>query len=96
MPVSKKAEQEPIPEETPENLQPYLGLYAFAPANIEIKVSNNDGELFMSDPFTKTDTKLELNEETGKWELAVSNNEVSFEKNEFSSACWGHLQPHAI
>ncbi|MEZ5195508.1 MAG: transglutaminase domain-containing protein [Bacteroidales bacterium] len=82
MPVSKKAEQESILEGTPENLQPYIGLYAFAPANIEIKVSNNNGELFMSDPHTSTDTKLELNEETGKWKLAVSNNEVSFEKDE--------------
>ncbi len=82
MPVSKKAEQEPIPEDTPENLKPYLGEYSFAAANIEIKVSNNNGELFMSDPHSKSDTKLELNEENGKWELAVSNNEVSFEKDE--------------
>jgi len=36
----------------------------------------------MSDPFTSTDTKLELNEENGKWELAVSNNEISFEKDD--------------
>jgi len=82
MPVSKKAEQEPISEDTPDDLQPFIGVYAFAPANIEIKVSNNNGELFMSDPHTSTDTKLELNEETGKWELTVSNNEVSFEKDE--------------
>jgi len=82
MPVSKKTEQEPVPENTPDDLQPFLGEYSFAAANIEIKVSNNDGELFMSDPFTSTDTKLELNEEKGKWELTISNNEVSFEKDE--------------
>ncbi|MCB2221269.1 MAG: tetratricopeptide repeat protein [Bacteroidetes bacterium] len=82
MPVSKKAEQESIADDTPENLQPYTGVYAFAPANIEILVSNNNGELYMSDPHTRTDTKLELNEEKGKWKLAVSNNEVSFEKDE--------------
>jgi len=82
MPVSKKAEQEPVPENTPDNLQPYVGEYSFAAANIEIKVSNNNGELYMSDPFTSTDTKLELNEENGNWELAVSNNEISFEKDE--------------
>ncbi len=82
MQVSKKAEQDPIPEDTPDNLQPYLGEYVFAPANIEIKVSNNNGELFMSDPHTKSDTKLELNEKKGKWKLAISNNEISFEKDE--------------
>jgi len=82
MPVSKKVEQDPIPEDTPENLQPYLGEYSFAAANIKIKVSNNNGELFMSDPHSNSDTKLEWNEEKEKWELAVSNNEVSFEKDE--------------
>lgn len=81
MQVTKKAEQDPFPEGTPDNLKPYLGEYAFAPANIEIKVSNKDGELFMGDPYSKTDTKLIWNEEKGKWELAVSNNEVSFEKD---------------
>jgi len=82
MPVSKKTEQEPLPEDTPDNLRAYLGVYSFPAANIEIKVSNNNGELFMSDPHSKSDTKLELNEENMKWELAVSNNEVSFEKDE--------------
>ncbi|MCD4731798.1 MAG: tetratricopeptide repeat protein, partial [Bacteroidales bacterium] len=82
MPVSKKAEQDPIPENTPDDLKPFLGEYSFVAANIEIRVSNNDGELFMSDPYTSTDTKLELNEENGKWELAVSNNEISFEKED--------------
>lgn len=82
MPVSKKAEQEPVPENTPNDLQPFLGEYSFAAANIEIKVSNNNGELYMSDPFSSTDTKLELNEENGKWELAVSNNEISFETDD--------------
>jgi len=82
MPVSKKAEQDTVPKDTPDNLQPYLGEYVYAPANIEIKVSNNNGELYMNDPYTKTDTKLQMNEENGKWELTISNNEISFETDE--------------
>ena len=61
MPVSKKTGQESSPEGTPVNLQPYLGVYSFPAANIEIRVSNNNGELYLSDPYTNSDTRLDLN-----------------------------------
>ena len=81
MPVSKKAEQDSISEYVNEELKPFIGKYFLAQANIEINIWENDGILFINDPLTKSDTRLEQIEGNGKWKLVTSNSEISFEKD---------------
>jgi len=81
MPIPKKAEQDTIPENATNEFRQYIGKYYLAQANIEVNIWENDGYLFINDPFTKSDTKLEQVEGTEKWKLAISNSEISFEKN---------------
>jgi len=81
IPVSKKTEQDSIPENLTEELKPYIGKYFFAQANIEINVQDNEGNLYINDPFTKSDLKLQQNKENDKWKVTTTNNEISFEKD---------------
>ncbi len=81
IPISKKAEQDSIPDDVTEELKQYIGKYFLAQANIEINVWENDGNLYINDPFTKSDLKLQQNKENSKWKLATTNNEISFEKD---------------
>lgn len=81
IPVSKKSEQDSIPENVTEELKPYIGKYFFAQAKIEINVQDNEGNLYINDPFTKSDLKLQQNKENDKWKVATTNNEIYFEKD---------------
>jgi len=81
VPIPKKAEQDSIPENVPEELKPYIGKYFFAQANIEINVWENNGDLYINDPFTKSDLIIQQNIENDKWKLNTTNHEISFGKD---------------
>ncbi len=81
IPISKKAEQDSIPENVPEELKPFIGKYFLAQANIEINVWENNGDLYINDPFTKSDLIIQPNIENDKWKLNTTNHEISFGKD---------------
>ncbi|MBI9036586.1 MAG: hypothetical protein JEY97_00515 [Bacteroidales bacterium] len=79
--VPKKAEQDSILENVSEKLKPFIGKYFFAQANIEINVWEDNGDLYINDPFTKSDLIIQQNSENDKWGINTTKHEISFGKD---------------
>jgi hypothetical protein len=77
----KLAEQDSISEDVSINLKSLVGTYSLAQANLEVRIFIQGKGLYISDPFTKTDSRIQQNVETGKWTIASNNNLISFEKD---------------
>lgn len=78
---SKLDVQDSISEDVSNNLKSLIGTYSIAQANLELRIFIQGKGLCISDPFTKTDSKIQQNVETGKWTIASNDNLISFEKD---------------
>ncbi len=75
IPIPKKSDEDPMNKDLPPNT--YTGTYYLAQADVEMLVYVKDKGLVLKDPFTKTESKIWQDVETGIW--AVGENELMFD-----------------
>ncbi|MCD4732314.1 MAG: transglutaminase-like domain-containing protein [Bacteroidales bacterium] len=75
IPIPKKSDEDPMNNDLPPNT--YTGTYYLAQADVEMLVYVKDKGLVLKDPFTKTESKIWQDVETGIW--AVGENELMFD-----------------
>lgn len=78
IPIPKESDDDPMNKDLPPNT--YTGTYYLAQADVEMLVYVKDKGLVLKDPFSKTESKIQQDVETGIW--AVGENELMFNYND--------------
>jgi transglutaminase-like putative cysteine protease len=76
--LPRRGDPETWPVNVPESLIPYLGTYTLAQGNATIDVGFEDGMLAMTDILGRTNQKIRLKEDEGKWKDEQGQYEISF------------------
>jgi transglutaminase-like putative cysteine protease len=77
--MPRASEPDMIPEDTPEDLRPYLGKYLFAQAGAEFSVLYHEGGLAVFNPMDGETVKLQPPDENGGWLDEYDKNTIFFE-----------------
>ena len=80
--MPRKADLDSIPNEVPEELLPYLGIYRFAAAQADFTVRYVEGSLAVDDPLEKSTVGLQHPDEKGGWLDQYGKNTIFFVMDE--------------
>jgi hypothetical protein len=80
--MPRKADLDSIPDDVPEELAPYLGVYRFAAAQADFSVWYVNGSLAIYNPLDKETVGLQSPDEKGGWLDQYGKNTIYFVKDD--------------